>query len=89
MKTILKDTSVIDVRSPAEYAEEHYPGAVNIPVDKLQYQIDDIKKMPLPIVLYCKSGTRSSYTQKILKENGVYEVYNAGGLSDILKDKST
>jgi phage shock protein E len=89
MKLNLDDASVIDVRTPAEYAEEHYPGAVNIPVDKIQFEIDDIKKMPAPIVLYCKSGTRSAYAFNILKENGLNEIYNVGGLHDILKEKST
>jgi phage shock protein E len=87
MKLNLEDASVIDVRTPAEYAEEHYPGAVNIPVDKIQFQVDEIKNMKAPIVLYCKSGTRSAHALKILKENGLNEVYNVGGLYDILKVK--
>ena len=89
MKLNLNNVSVIDVRTPAEFAEEHYPGAVNIPVDKIQFEVDKIKKMALPIVLYCRSGTRSAYAQTILKENGLKEVYNAGGLHDILKAKNS
>jgi len=43
--------------------------------------------MKKPIVAYCRSGARSSMAVSILKQNGLNEVYNAGGLQDILQLK--
>ena len=56
------DLFVIDVREPSELeANGHVPGAVNIPVKTLA---DNPALLPAdldaPIVVYCKSGTRST-----------------------------
>ena len=32
--------TVIDVRSPAEFAEDHIPGAINIPLRELAQNLD-------------------------------------------------
>ncbi|MGZ3914779.1 MAG: rhodanese-like domain-containing protein, partial [Flavisolibacter sp.] len=33
MNNILKNATMVDVRTEAEFAEGHYPGAINIPLD--------------------------------------------------------
>ncbi|MFM6915907.1 MAG: rhodanese-like domain-containing protein [Aquirufa sp.] len=35
-----------------------------------------------PIVVYCRSGNRSGMAQMLLKQAGLTEVYNGGGLHD-------
>lgn len=75
---------VVDVRTEEEFNEEHYPNALNIPVDQLQIRLQDLgndKKVPL--VLYCASGSRSAYTAKVLRLEGYTDVTNAGGLEDM------
>ena len=91
MKTISEllntpGTTIIDVRSPMEFAEQSIPGAINIPVDLIQTRIHDIKEMPAPYLLYCKSGGRSGMASAILKQSGVDEVYNGGGIHDLLAE---
>lgn len=76
--------SIIDVRTPEEFKEGHYPGAVNIPVDQVQGRIDEFKEMEKPIVMYCRSGNRSGMATSILKQNGIDEVTNGGGLDDMM-----
>ena len=38
------------------------------------------------IVLYCASGARSAYGQRILRQLGFSRVRNAGGLADIMAE---
>ena len=75
---------VIDVRTPMEFATGAYPGAVNIPLDDLPSRITEIGDTDRDIVLYCASGARSAYGQRILKQMGYTNVKNAGGLHDIM-----
>ncbi|HWR11390.1 MAG TPA: rhodanese-like domain-containing protein [Rectinemataceae bacterium] len=74
---------VVDVRSQDEYADEHFPKALNIPVNELQARIGEIGPKDRPIVLYCASGARSAMGARILKSLGFADVTNAGGLSDM------
>lgn len=74
---------VVDVRSTDEYADEHYPNAVNIPVDQVQARLGDFGPASTPIVVYCASGARSAFAARILKSSGYTDVTNAGGLYDM------
>jgi phage shock protein E len=74
---------VVDVRTPEEFAEEHFPNALNIPVDQLQQRITEFGEKNKPLVLYCASGARSAYAAKMLRSAGYTDVTNAGGLSDM------
>ncbi|MDX9850862.1 MAG: rhodanese-like domain-containing protein [Anaerolineaceae bacterium] len=72
------DLFVIDVREPSELeANGHIPGAVNIPVKTLA---DNPALLPAdldePIVVYCKSGTRSTWAWTILSTLGYTDVRN-------------
>ena len=83
MKEILNSASIVDVRTPGEFAEGHYPGAVNIPLNEFTDRLDELKEMKQPIVAYCRSGARSGMAVSMLKQNGLNEVYNGGGLYDL------
>ena len=83
MKEVLKKASVVDVRTPSEYLDGHYPGAVNIPLNELVQRLNEFKEMKKPIVAYCRSGARSGMAVSLLKQNGFSEVYNGGGLFDL------
>jgi phage shock protein E len=82
----IKDQKVtlLDVRSPMEFEGEHAPGAINIPLDTIEQNISTIAAMQKPIVVYCLSGGRSGAATSILQLNGVTEVYNGGGVYNIL-----
>ena len=74
---------IIDVRSPDEYADESYPGAVNIPLGVLPAKLDEIGPKDGPVVLYCASGARSAQAARLLKQAGFTNFVNAGGLDDM------
>ncbi|MDG1477603.1 MAG: rhodanese-like domain-containing protein [Vicingaceae bacterium] len=69
---------LIDVRTPAEYANGKPKNSKNIPLDTIGGKIDNIKKLNKPIVLCCQSGMRSGRATSILKREGI-EAYNGGG----------
>ena len=74
---------IIDVRSPDEYADGCYKGAVNIPVNILPNKTNSIGSKDTPIIVYCASGSRSAVAMSILKAAGFKDVTNAGGLGDM------
>jgi phage shock protein E len=46
-------------------------------------RIEEMKNLKMPLVVYCRSGNRSGMAEMILKQAGVTEVYNGGGLADM------
>jgi phage shock protein E len=77
-------TTVVDVRETNEFAAGHYAGAINIPLGIIPLRLDEFKTMNGPIVVYCRSGNRSGMAMTLLKQAGLPEVYNGGGLQDML-----
>lgn len=84
MKALVQKGTVVDVRSPEEFAGGHFPNATNIPLDKVAQKINEFTNMPKPIIAYCRSGNRSGMAVSILRQAGINEVINGGGLEDLL-----
>ncbi len=69
--------TVLDVRTPAEYANGHIESA-----GQLDYYASDFKRKLLllpkdqPVYLYCNTGYRSKKAADILIKNGFTQVYN-------------
>jgi len=80
---IAAGAKIVDVRSPAEFKDEAYPGAINIPLPLLPLKMKELEPKNTPIVLYCASGARSGQGMRLLKQNGFTDVINAGGLDDM------
>ena len=78
-----KGATVVDVRGTWEFEDGHVEGALNIPLDELPMRIEEMKNLKMPLVVYCRSGNRSGMAEMILKQAGVTEVYNGGGLADM------
>lgn len=68
---------IIDVRTKEEFKHGSYKGSINIPLDRINGKIKDIKKKNKPVIAVCRSGMRSGQATSILKQNGV-ETYNGG-----------
>lgn len=83
----LDNVTIVDVRSTEEFAEQHYPGAINIPLDQVPQRINEFKDFKMPIVVYCRSSIRSGMAVGSLKQNGITDVINGGGLDDMLHSK--
>jgi phage shock protein E len=81
--------TIIDVRSPQEFQSQHYPGAINIPLHEIKNHLQEIREMSTPIIAYCMSGARSMMAVSILKENGIENVENGGGLFNMFEDRKS
>jgi phage shock protein E len=75
--------TIIDVRTPDEFADGAYAGAKNIPVQALLSRFGEIGPKDKPVIVYCASGSRSAAAMAILKQKGYTDVLNAGGLEDM------
>ncbi|MBW2443850.1 MAG: rhodanese-like domain-containing protein, partial [Deltaproteobacteria bacterium] len=70
--------TLLDVRQPGEYESEHLPGAKLIPLPDLKdafSQLDSLK----PVIVYCRSGSRSLAAAQLLSGLGFDEIYNLEG----------
>ncbi|MFP2957349.1 rhodanese-like domain-containing protein [Myxococcus sp. 1LA] len=73
--------TLVDVRTPEEFAAGHLPGAVNIPVEDLPHRFHELGSPEKPLVIYCRSGARSIRAERLLKERGFQDVFNLGPMS--------
>lgn len=74
-------TVLIDVRTEAEYVQEHIDGAINMDYRAIGRLIDTEKvAKDDTVILYCRSGRRSALAQETLKAMGFSHVENYGGL---------
>ncbi len=71
--------TVLDVRTPREYSQGHVAGAVLVPVDEVRSKIEEIRKLPGPLYVYCYTGIRSYMAYRILHANGFSDIYNLSG----------
>jgi|JI9StandDraft_1071089.scaffolds.fasta_scaffold206198_4 phage shock protein E len=79
---ISKGAFLVDVRTPAEFAEGHVNGSINIPLDQVQNQLAKFKGKE-NIVVFCRSGNRSSQAKSILEQNGFTNVTNGGTWQEV------
>jgi len=70
--TEVEGVTVLDVRTPAEYAEGHLPGAVNIDVEDAAFA-DKIAQLDpaADYAVYCRSGNRSRVAVEFMTQAGV------------------
>lgn len=72
--------AVVDVRTPAEFASGHLPGAVNLDVEggSFAQQVEPLPKDATYFV-YCQSGNRSKVATTKLADLGFTHVYELQG----------
>jgi rhodanese-related sulfurtransferase len=69
------DLVILDVRTVTEYEEGHIEGAINIPVQELEDRLDEISKKD-ELLVYCRTGNRSSQAVSILESSGYTKIYH-------------
>ena len=77
-----KGAQIVDVRTPIEFGDGHIKGSINIPLDKLQQNLNKLKKEKT-VITCCASGIRSASAKQVLTANGFLEVYNGGGWASL------
>jgi rhodanese-related sulfurtransferase len=71
---------LLDVREPHEFSEAHAPGSVLIPLGQLEKRLAEIRSHAnQPIVIICRSGSRSARAASVLNKLGFTSVHNVSG----------
>ena len=75
-KALSAGAKIIDVRTPVEFQGGHIDGAINIPLGELSSQLKRLGKKKAPLVLYCRSGSRSGQAASFLRSRGYQNVHD-------------
>jgi len=73
--TVEDAAQFVDVRRPAEHANGHAVGTINVPLDRLSREIDQLDPTK-PTYVICQSGYRSSLGTSILENAGFEKLFN-------------
>jgi len=73
----IEDATLVDVRTPQEFLQGHIEGAINIDWYQRSFRMY-VQHIPKdkPILIYCRSGNRTSKTSGVLQALGYTEIYN-------------
>jgi CoA-disulfide reductase len=72
-----EDYLLVDFRTPREFAQGHFSGAINMPLDSLRERISELDPKK-KIIGYCRVGLRGYLADRILSQNGL-DVLNVTG----------
>ena len=77
-----EDYILLDVRTLAEFAQAHIPGAICVPNETIGDQdIPELPKKDQLILVYCRSGNRSKQAAGKLAKLGYTNVLEFGGIN--------
>jgi phage shock protein E len=68
----------VDVREPAEFAASHVQDALNVPISCMRAGAPELRGVPknTPLILYCRSGSRSQNATHYLRALGYTNLIN-------------
>ena len=77
---VRKGYTIIDVRTPEEYEENHIEGAQNINIKSEAFvtEIENLSKSDT-LLIYCRSGRRSLYAAQVMVSIGFQRIYDLEG----------
>lgn len=85
-KLLQEGALVVDTRTAGEFSNGHVQGAINIPYDIIARSIDQYEtNKTQSIIVYCRSGSRSSHAKRYLIEAGYTNVVDAGSIGNMQK----
>ena len=77
-----EDYILLDVRTLAEFAQAHIPGAICVPNETIgDEDIPELPKKDQLILVYCRSGNRSKQAAGKLAKLGYTNVLEFGGIN--------
>ncbi|MBQ2711183.1 MAG: rhodanese-like domain-containing protein [Clostridia bacterium] len=90
MNSLSSPYIILDVRTPAEFAQGHIPNAINIPNETIgTEEIPQLPNKKQVIFVYCRSGNRSKQAAEKLVQLGYTNVVEFGGINDWPGDITT
>ncbi|MFC3092619.1 rhodanese-like domain-containing protein [Alteromonas sediminis] len=72
--------TLVDVRTPEEFAAGHIPGAINIPHKDIEAHLATLSPLEKEgLILFCRSGKRAGYAIEKLKDAGMSNLTHMEG----------
>ena len=84
---LARGATIVDVRTPGEFASGHDRDALNIPHHEIGARCSELGA-PGPVVVYCRSGMRSRVAAATLKAKG-YDVLDMGGIRSMPRGRQS
>lgn len=78
LSSVEANALLIDVRTPAEFAEGTIEGAINIPLDEIRTRLAEVP-VHRPVYIFCQQGMRGYLAQRILVQKGFKNISNLSG----------
>lgn len=76
-----EDFIILDVRTESEYASGHIKDSILLPYDEISIKAETVlPNKNKKILIYCRSGNRSSIAAKELSELGYTDIIDFGGI---------
>ena len=85
LRAFLPAATIVDVRSNEEFKSGHFPGAINIPLEKLAKSGRRLNNKTKPLILYCSAGGRARRGARLLRMMGYSKVLVGGSLGQMEK----
>ena len=82
-----ENTKIFDVRNESEFNSEHVVGACNIPLNKLNANLEKINSKGVNYI-HCAGGYRSMIASSILKARGIHNFIDIKGGYSAISDSS-
>lgn len=74
--------NIIDIRSNQSYNNNHIPGAINIPMEKLLVEPKKYLQANAIYYIYCQKGISSQKVCQILNRMGYHTINISGGYEE-------
>lgn len=77
-----KNAVLLDVREESEFCISHAEGAQCLPVDSIDNKTASlaIDSLDTPVIVYCKTGSRSELAAQRLSELGYRNIFDLGSV---------
>lgn len=83
-EALKQNAFLVDVRTRSEFDAGSAKGAVNIPLNKIESQLNQFQNKN-GIVVFCQSGARCGQAKRILESHGINNIINGGSLQNVKK----
>lgn len=84
-EALRRGSPIIDVRLANEFDLGKIRESINIPLDRLNINLERIRHMRKPIIICSNSDFENEKAISFLKVNGIKEIYNGGRWTKLLK----
>ena len=84
---IIDKVTVVDIRSIENYNNNHIPGAIHMPMEKLILEPAQYLKKDQVYYMYCQKGTKSLRLGQVLAKQGYKIVSIIGGYEEWIMQK--